>query len=72
MAALGARFSTDSSTCLKSKTNYDQDAVLIHKNIKSYDVVVYSENWEFCLYHYVRQICIPDITLYGDLLFKLK
>ena len=44
IATLGARFFTDSSTCLKSKTNYDQDAVLIHKNIKSYDVLVYSEN----------------------------
>ena len=44
MAALGARFFTDSSTYLKSKTSYDQDAVLIHKNIKSYDVLVYSEN----------------------------
>ena len=44
MAALGARFFTDSSTHLKSKTNYNQDAVLIHKNIKSYDVLVYSEN----------------------------
>ena len=44
MTALGARFLTDSSTCLKSKTNFDQDAVLIHTNIKSYDVLVYSEN----------------------------
>ena len=44
MAALGARFITDSSTSLKLKTNYNTDAVLIHKNIKSYDVLVYSWN----------------------------